>query len=641
MRKAMLHRLFLLLLLLVSPVSGFAQEIITNFNSAITVQPDGGMVVEETITVKAEGNKIKRGIYRDFPTTYKDSKTGKRYKVSFDLLSVYKDGSSEAHHTESLSNGIRIYIGNKDIFLDPGIYTYTIRYATSRQLGFFENHDELYCNVTGNGWDFPIEKAQAVVQLPKQIPQNEIHVEGYTGLQGEKGQAYEAWVEYDGSAKFETTAPLTRHAGLTIVTTWPKGYIEEPSSSDRLGWFMSDNAEAFVGIIGIGLLLLYYGYTWHKVGRDPEMGVIIPEYTPPEGSSPASLRFVQRMGYDHKAFSAAIINMAVAGYLRITESSDDEFTLTKTGNITKLAPGESAIASALFGDGSDSITLKRVNHAKLGKALSAHEGSLIKNYEITHFRTNKGFLVPGFMLSIIILVIAILSMDSTEQKAITGFMTVWLSIWSIAVFALLKGVIASWGQFLKSRTGLFKTIATTAFSIPFVAGAVVGAGVLLTQGSFALTILLVLLIIINILFYEWLKAPTQLGQKLRRRAEGFSLYLSIAEKDELAFKHPPEKTPELFEKYLPYAIALGVEQQWGEKFTHILAQAQVGNQGYSPTWYHGHSWNHNNIGNFAASVGGAMSSAIASSSTAPGSSSGSGGGGSSGGGGGGGGGGGW
>ena len=632
--------LFAFLCLMVTSLSTPALESILEFNSDIVVQPDGSMLVEETIKVRAEGNKIKRGIFRDFPTNYRD-KSGNRYKVGFELLGVEKDGSAETHRTETRGNGVRIYIGNKDLFLQTGTYTYTLRYLTTRQLGFFEDHDELYWNVTGNDWDFPIEKARARVHLPKAIAEDENHVEGYTGFQGATGQAYNAWVEYDGTASFETTQPLNPSEGLTIVTTWPKGHIQQPGQGEKLAWFFADNQESAIGIGGIIILLLYYGYSWNKVGRDPEMGVIIPEYTPPPEFSPASLRFVQQMGYDNKTFSAAIVNMAVAGYLQITEGDSHEFTLTKTGNMPHLAPGESALASALFGDGSTTITLKQSNHSKLRSALNAHKKALKKNYETTHFRTNQRYLVPGFLLSIGTLVLAVLSLDSPDQKALIGFMAVWLSIWSIAVFALLRGVFGNWRSYLQTRKGLVSAVTSTLFSIPFVLGAVVGLGVMLVEGSIALTICLALLVVINLLFYEWMKAPTRLGQKLRQKAEGFSLYLSVAEKDELDFKHPPEKTPELFERYLPYAIALGVEQQWADKFSRILAQAQTENQPYHPAWYHGNSWQRGDFSHFAATVGTAMSSAIASSSTAPGSSSGSGGGGSSGGGGGGGGGGGW
>ena len=133
-------------------LTGLAQadERILSFHSDIEVNPDRSMIVTETIRVRAEGNKIKRGIYRDFPTRYTDH-YGTDYHVGFQVLSVQRDGKAESYHQEDLSNGIRTYIGRSNVYLPQGDYTYTISYRTTKQLGFFTDFDELYWNVTGNG----------------------------------------------------------------------------------------------------------------------------------------------------------------------------------------------------------------------------------------------------------------------------------------------------------------------------------------------------------------------------------------------------------------------------------------------------------------------------------------------------------
>jgi uncharacterized membrane protein len=149
-----------------------------------------------------------------------------------------------------------------------------------------------------------------------------------------------------------------------------------------------------------------------------------------------------------------------------------------------------------------------------------------------------------------------------------------------------------------------------------------------------------LLIAQLVIYFYLLKAPTKEGRKVMDHIEGFKLYLSVAEKDELELRNPPEKTPELFEKYLPYAMALGVENKWGERFTSILARAMEEGT-YHPNWYTGATLMAITSSSFAHDFGSSFSSAVSSSSIAPGSSSGGFGGGFSGGGGGGGGGGGW
>ncbi|MCB1859133.1 MAG: DUF2207 domain-containing protein [Gammaproteobacteria bacterium] len=629
----------LLLAPLLFPATAQPAEEILEFHSDIQLRRDGSMAVEEHIRIRAEGNKIKRGIYRDFPTTYRD-RFGNRVRINFQLMGVSRDGRPESYHTEQRSNGIRIYAGQKRVFLKPGEYQYTLRYQTSRQLGHFEERDELYWNVTGNGWDFPINKASAIVRLPAGVADSDVKIEGYTGPQGARGQAFRGGVE-NGQAWFQTLSPLRRHEGLTIVATWPGGLIVRPDLSQRLHWLWADNKPLLIAVSGIALVLAYYLISWFRVGRDPRPGTIIPRYRPPDGYSPAALRFINKMGYDNQTLSAALVNMAVRGYLRINEDAQGTFTLTKTGEMPRLAAGEGAIASALFGSGNRSIALDSSNHQRISKAVKAHKRALRRDYEKTYFLTNSVYLVPGALLSALVIGAALVTLPEGDRPEITGFMTVWLAFWSVGVFALGWTAWGNWRSALSTGSGYAKAIGTTLFAVPFFAGEVFGLIVLFTQGAPMLATLLLILVAINFLFYQWLKAPTWQGRKLLDRALGFNLYLSVAEKDELNFRHPPKKTPELFERYLPFAIALGVEQRWAERFVGVLTSAGLGGTRYAPSWYHGRSWSHTNLAGFGSAMGHAMSSAIASSSSPPGSSSGSGGGGSSGGGGGGGGGGGW
>lgn len=141
----------LALVIISAGIAAAASETILSFASHVTVDNDASMHVTETIKVASAGEQIKRGIYRDFPTTYKD-RAGNKYVVGFAILAVARDGKPEAYHTETLSNGIRIYMGRKEYLLPPGEHTYTLSYRTDRQLDFFRDHDELYWNVTGNGW---------------------------------------------------------------------------------------------------------------------------------------------------------------------------------------------------------------------------------------------------------------------------------------------------------------------------------------------------------------------------------------------------------------------------------------------------------------------------------------------------------
>ncbi|HKK16723.1 MAG TPA: DUF2207 domain-containing protein [Gammaproteobacteria bacterium] len=623
---------------LLLPIAASADERILDYHSDITVMQDGNMQVTEHITVRAEGKKIKRGIYRDFPTRYRD-RHGNNYQVGFEVLAVEKNDRKEPWHSNRLSNGVRIYIGSSNVHLSPGKYSYSITYRTNRQLGFFEAHDELYWNVTGNDWAFPIDFASARVSLPDGIPVNRISAEGYTGPAGSKARNYRAEINSNQDIYYETTTSLPPGHGFTIVTGWPKGFVHEPTREEKLQYFLQDNRGIEAAVIGLVLLLIYYGFIWLVVGKDPEAGVIVPLYEPPAGYSPASMRFIRNMGYDNTCFATAIINLAVKGFLTIREY-DGEYTLEKTGNSSvKLAPGEKAISDKLLAYG-NRISLRQTNHEKISKSIADHKSSLKLDYEKRYFVTNRLFFIIGIMITILVLAATFYSRGG-ETGGGEWFLLAWLTGWTFGVFTLLKSAYITWLKAKTSKWNIIPAIFISVFAIPFVGAEIFVIKQLAESTSYSLVFLILLAIGINWLFYELLKAPTHAGRRLLDKIEGFKNYIELAEKDELDQRYPAGRTPALFESFLPYALALGIEQQWAEHFTDILNRVDASGNRYSPGWYHGDHLLTGDIGQFASSFGSSLSGAIAASSTAPGSSSGGGGGGSSGGGGGGGGGGGW
>jgi uncharacterized membrane protein YgcG len=611
-------------------------ERILNFRSYIVVHPDSTMTVTETITVKSARREIKRGIYRDFPTTYRD-RYGNTMRVGFEVDEVLKNGVTEPYHLKEVSNGQRVYIGHQDIILPPGVYTYTITYRTDRQLGYFKDFDELYWNVTGNGWSFPIDRAEAVVVLPPGAKVS--NYAAYTGPSGAKGQDFRVTYDSSGNIIFTTTRGLGPREGLTIAVAFPKGHVVEPSESEKFGYYLMDNLSNLAALVGLLGTLAYFLVVWHQVGRDPASGTIIPLFAPPKGFSPAGVRYLMRMGYDQKAFAAAVVDMAVKGYLTIQEKDGDYTLRKKGGSVSGLSVGQGHLGGALF-RGSDSIKLEDANHKRISDARDALRQYLYREMNNIYFHTNLTSFFIGLGLSVATLVAVILT--SSTWEAI--FPMVWLSIWSVGCVFLALMVYRRWQRVrISPRLSLGKTfsaLASTLFALPFFAGEVLG-GYLAFSLSFSATVIFAVLVFINCLFYFLLKAPTLAGRQVMDQVEGFKLYLSTAEQDRLQVLHPPEKTPELFEKYLPYALALDVENEWSEQFADVLAKAEEDGHPYHPTWYSGRSWDTLGASGFTDTLGSAFAAAIASSATAPGSSSGSSGGGSSGGGGGGGGGGGW
>ncbi len=624
---------------------GDEDERIIHYDSQIIVNPDASMNVTETIKVHSEGDQIKHGIYRDFPIRYR-SPLGYRYNVDFHLLEVLKNGNQEPYHTEGMSNGIRIYIGNKDILLSSGDYTYTIKYSTARQMGFFKDHDELYWNVTGNGWVFSIEQASATVIFPPGVSSTLLSMNGSTGPEGATDKNFQVYKDTAGNVVYQTTQTLSSHEGLTIVVTFPKGFFKEPTPKEKAQLFLRDNISVVIGSLGMAILFLYYIIVWALV-RGPAKGTIIPLYGPPNRFSPADVRFVSKMSFDKKAFTANILDMAVKGFLTIKEEKGI-YTLTRTKKEDViLDPDERKIADSLLGSKS-SIQLIPVNHSEISSAIGALKSYLKLNYEKNYFLNNTQYFIPGVVLSIILLfVTGFWGAQSAGNIPVFIFMTIWLSGWSVGVvflvcqmFTLWKDAIFGTGHHIASTGGaLFMTL----FSIPFVGGEVMGLYFLSTTSSVFVIVVLLVLAIVNVIFYHLLKAPTLVGRKILDQIEGFKMYLSVAEKDRLNAITPVNKTPELFEKFLPFALALDVEQKWAEQFADVLSKSSIGGKQYSPSWYQGTSWSTLGAMGFASSMSSSFSNAISSSSTAPGSSSGEGGGGGgfSGGGGGGGGGGGW
>jgi uncharacterized membrane protein YgcG len=615
-----------------------ADERILSFHSDIYVNADGSMLVNENIRVRAEGVNIRRGIYRDFPTQYRD-RFGNRYQVDFNIVDVQRDGMPEYYFTEARLNGVRAYMGRENIFLDSGEYTYTFSYRTNRQLGYFDSYDQLYWNVTGNDWQFEIDQASARVYLPGSVPRNDVQTQAYTGVAGSTEQAYRENRISGGSAYMATTRMLGSGEGFTIVIDWPKGYVHEPTFSEELNYFYNDNRHIIIAAVGLFLVALYYLLTWSRVGKDPEPGVVFTHYEAPDNFSPASLHYIEEMGYDNKCFAAALINLAVKGFLKISDE-EGEYRITKTGNDVRMAAGERALAKHLFG-AEKSIQLKQKNHRILKKTLQAHEASLSRDYEKKYFITNAAYFFLGLVLSVAVLVLSFIMMPRSAETFGAVFIIVWLTGWSFGVFTLISSAWQAW----RRANGVFTVIAAIYVSI--FAGVFAGIEVFAIYSfsavmNWSMSILVLLAAGINWLFYELLKTPTRAGRKLLDKVAGFRNYLDVAEKQELEVRSPEGRVPELFEKYLPYALALGVEQSWADKFADVMGRvSSAGKDSYHPIWYSGRAWDHTRIGNFSSSLGSNLSSAISSASRAPGSSSGSGGGGSSGGGGGGGGGGGW
>ncbi len=608
------------------------REEITHFNSRILIQPSGAIVVTETITANCLGQRIRHGIYRDLPIRYKKGALF-AFHPHFKILEVNIDGVKAPYHTKDRGNDIRIYIGSKDKFISNGLHTFELTYEMSRMVSYFKDFDEIYWNVTGDQWAFPILRATATIVLPK--PSRFLRYASYTGPKGSKENMAKVIEVTSRHITFETTKPLYPHEGFTVAAAWPKGVVKEPGILMKILYMLKDNFSILSGALLLLGVFFYYLYAWNQVGKDPELGPIVPRFDPPKGIGPCAARFIRLMGFDDKVFATSVVDLGVRGAIVIKKDGKGfKLELTDKPTDTKNLPdGEDKVLSTLFRSRSV-VRLGQENHRLISSAKDKLKEALKRRYEKIYFLTNSNYLIPGAALSIIALVLLALG---GKEVIPSLFITLWLSVWTFfTTFLIMTGAKGLKGFFKISWRQKAAAIRNFIFSMFFSVGLAVGGSFYYMMiGPVSLAIF-VLLIIVNMVFYQLMKAPTMKGAKLLSELEGFRMFLETAEAPRLEALTPPDKAPELFERYLPWAMALDVENQWAERFQAYLKTIGQQQAYYGPTWYHG---SYHSLSALSSDIGTGLYSAIASASIST--SSGSGGGGFSGGGGGGGGGGGW
>ena len=616
-------------------------ERITSFDSDIVIDADATLHVTETIRVRSAGINISHGITRDFPTRYRNAQ-GRTVRVGFHVEGVTRDGAEESWTTERIDNGTRVRIGRAETTLENGEHVYVVRYTTTRQIGYFPDHDELYWNVTGTGWAFPIDQASVHIRLPRPVQLSQPTI--YTGAQGERGQDAEIVSQGPGEISFRTTRPLGDHQGLTVAVAWPKGVVAEPPPPSALRQFFTDDGPIGAALIGLLGLCGFYYVAWKKAGRGPVAGTIVPLFQPPPDMSAAAIRYVKDMGYDNRCFTAAIVESGVKGKLRLVETDPGGFFSSKKTRIDKtadgddLGPPERDMLRGLFSRG-DSVAAEQAQHESFQAAQTGLQNALASAYKGKLFLSNLGWAFIGLMVLAIAMILVGAIIILADPDSTTGARAVPL----IGLAILAGGLALSPRSSLleKGGSGLFAALCVTAFlaGVVLIVITIVKAA---DSGNIAFIFAPLLALPLVISAFWWMAAPTRAGRDIMDKIAGFEMYLSATEENRLNVLHPPEKTPELFERLLPYAIALGVENQWASRFAAVLAAAsQTPGQQSGMAWYVGSQSPWTNINGFTTAVGGALTSSVAAASVAPGSSSGTGGGGFSGGGGGGGGGGGW
>ena len=544
---------FALALLTAAPASAQRTLVIERFDAAIDVSTDGGVAVEERIRARFTGSW--NGIFRNIPVQYRTPR-GLNFTLRLDIESVTDERGADLKHEasrEGPNRKIKIWV--------PGavdaIRTVTLRYRVANALRFFEAHDELYWNVTGDEWEVPIESASALVRLPQGV--SGVRATAFRGVHGST-EAATATIE-PGGVRVTTDRDLGFREGLTAVVGWDPGVVRRPTAVEKTAAVVYSNLPlALPPLVLFGMVRL-----WRARGRDPELAPVATRYEPPEHMTPAELGTLVDGKPDMRDITATIVDLAVRGYLHI-----EQF--------------ENEVLFGLFSNKDYRFTLKKPRDEWRG--LKDHELSLLKalfsgvaeTVELSDLKNKFYKHLPPLR-------------EGLYQMLVSrGYYTARPD--RVRLLYIVAGAVG--GGLLAAASGTIMT----ALGMQPIAG--VAAGIL--SG------------VIVMLFGWIMPARTISGTRELEKVLGFQEFLAQVEGDRL---NRMVRTPEMFERFLPYAMALAVEENWAKAFDGIYQQA--------PQWYSGPGGVHAfRPSTFTSDLGRMSTQAAAAMSSAPRSSGGSG-----------------
>ena len=520
--------------------------VLSRFDVELQVLSGGELLVTETVSPRFEG--AWNGIERLIPVEYRTPQ-GFNYTLFLDRISVTDEQGTPLKFESSRERHYR----NFRIWI-PGAAdatrTFVLKYLVRNGLKFFEDHDELYWNVTGDEWDVPIEQASVRILLPPQA--TGVRAQALTGAYGAREQA--ATVTILGSGiEMRMTRPLGFREGLTAVVGWDKGLVAAPTVVEQTRMTLVSNWP--LGIPVLAFLVMYR--LWSTRGKDPRLRPIAVMYEPPDQLTPAEAGTLVDESPDTRDITATVVDLAVRGYVRISErkaehlfglwsSMDYAFQRTKPRQEWAALPSfERLLLEALFKDSEvDEILLSSLENRFYKSLPGIHDAIFQSLQKRTYYsqrpdRVKQGYLIGGIAFGMLLTIGLGILADRWGLAPLTVF-----------VAGLLSGMI------------------------------VIGFG-------------------------RIMPARTQQGTRALEGVLGFEEFLTRVEADRF---DRVIKTPELFEKFLPYAMALGVEKNWAAAFETIVMTAPAWYQGSDLTQFNTRGFT-NRMGELASRTGSTMTSA--------------------------------
>jgi hypothetical protein len=351
------------------------------------------------------------------------------------------------------------------------------------------------------------------------------------------------------------------------VVGLPKGTVHEPDISGRMEFFFRDMIAYLPGIIGLTVFFFYYLIVWVRVGRDPEGKSIVPLYRPPADCSPAFARLLFTMRYDRTGFASALLNLASKKMIGILRHGDG-YAIEKTGaGNSGISPDEQVLYGALMGDERDQKSLSDrqvLDAVAIHRAYKKHRRHLMSSVGKRFFVKNARYVIPGVVISLIVAAInaEIVDVEGSYVKELTG-----LGLWTIFAGFVCRFLSRKKVLELRKPSKLIYLLLLFPAVLYSVAVSISHAYEVFDIRQLMFLVPLFIMLTAHVVFLFLLRVPTPLGRKVLDEIEGFRTYLAAAEGDRLDRMIPPEKTPILYRAYLPYALALGVENRWSEKFS--------------------------------------------------------------------------
>jgi len=593
-------------------------ERIKQFHADILIKENGNIIVTETITVYAAQQEIDHGIFRQLPMKNYSSKVSRNN--FYTILNVTKDWIKEPYHTDLDGENFKIYIGDKDLSLSEGIYTYKLTYEVEAQIHSYNDFDEVYWNITGNYWQFDIENVSAKVILPNGASVLQTHC--YTGVLGSKQSECDSKI--GGTSVYFTSKNLKKEEGFTVAVGFPKGIVHQPFFLPhyKIEEFVSAE-KLFLGLLAVSICLLFYYFSWKKYGEDPLVSNESNEFIDIKNHYTAtSLQYIKERYSNSKTLLVAIISLSIKGAIEITGNGfqtwreEFEYYLVKGSKNTNLALEENAILDVLFKE-SDTFAINSKSYTVFSQAETVLEKSLKNQYNLKdYFLSNlKQILIASILTITTIVAYSYLTVGTALIFVVVGFTS--LNLTAILLIVIIK-------SFIKRQFSVaFPCMIVAIFPAAFTFASFFAINV--DKNYSALNALVIFLIVTGFtIFLSLINSYTKLGLVTKIQIEKFKQQL---------LNYPVEQSTNIinaYEENLPYAFALGIEEEWNLKFAEALKSLN-----YTSNWIKTSDgsvgFSYLNITHFYDTYTSSSSS----------SSSGSSGGGSSGGGGGGGGGGGW